>query len=201
MSKATQKWGWAMSSRAWEWPYRPQWLQSLFQSIGNYGLRGAVREKGRGAIFAVRNLLLFRLGFNVVYTFALVWLANRNLLRWRPGQLLYAVGARCEKCGHGLAYPKRAHWISRAVRGTRDYMHMQWTCSALLTMNRRVIDEHPNDHTALHFALYECRSDSQPARSAPTMSRPVLWGLLGYRYATEREVGNTTRPGGRWAAK
>jgi hypothetical protein len=193
---ATNRWGWRMAAASWNWAIHPYWLTRLFQDIGNYGLRGTVREKGRGLILAVRNLLVFRLGGGAVYTLYVMALNRLDALKWRPSQLLYATGARCEVCKCGLAYPKRAHWLSRAFNlpdGLRSEYN-SWTCSAVLTYDTAAIAD-KKGHTQLPFSMFEVRSDSQPARSGGNFTRPVLWGLLGYRHITEREVGNTTRPG------
>lgn len=69
-------------------------------------------------------------------------------------ELIYSAGARCAKCGAGLAYPKNC-----------DPFH-QWTCSAVL---KNIGTD--KGHDALPFAFYEVKDEGQPSANGAT-TRP-----------------------------
>jgi hypothetical protein len=72
-------------------------------------------------------------------------------------ELIYSAGARCDKCGEGLAYPKKC-----------DHHH-QWTCAAVL---KGVGTD--KGHSAFPFAFYEIKSEQQPsAYGATTRPKPA----------------------------
>jgi hypothetical protein len=68
--------------------------------------------------------------------------------------LVYSAGARCDKCGAGMAYPKDCD------------PHHQWTCSNVL---KGVGTD--KGHTALPFCFYEVKSEGQPSAHGET-TRP-----------------------------
>ena len=68
--------------------------------------------------------------------------------------LIYSAGARCSKCGAGLAYPRKC-----------GFKH-QWTCSDVL---KGIGTD--SGHEALPFAFYEVKSEEQPSANGAT-TRP-----------------------------
>lgn len=195
--KATERWGWDMMRRVDQWPIRILWLKRLFNDIGNYGLRGTLREGLRSAFyFGTRGLLLYKLGGRHPLGLLLYFVYRRRGWKFYAWELTYSAGARCKGCGAGLAYPRFGIYLPRMHSVGRGLLDA-WNCSAVLTGVARY--ESPTNplltvsHDALPWMMYDVKSEDQVC-GAPGRTRAVLWGLLGYRYPTNREAGITTRP-------
>ncbi len=79
---------------------------------------------------------------------------NENNEFFSDSDLIYSAGARCDKCGAGLAYPKDCGpWH-------------QWTCSNVL---KGIGTD--NGHGAYPFSFYEIKSENQPSAQGNT-TRP-----------------------------
>lgn len=199
MSKATQAWGWKWLRRGFDrrWPH---FATRFLNDVGNYGLRGTFRERVvKGVGFWFRNRIWWKSGLHNVYPH---FRAKRGM-PYKPRELRYSQRGRC-KCGAGLAYWPGGFFLAR---GWRPGPHVPgshgWVCAGVIT--GAVVDESIADcttsafrgapHTAKHdylpFSFYEIRSEDQPCDSGSR--RKVLLGLLGDRYATCREVGDSTR--------
>lgn len=197
MSKKTEAWGWRMVDRSFErrWPH---WLRKHFNDIGNYGLRGTIRERVlKGTWFAMRWYVYPR------------WLRGMVALRrykrgipYKSSELVYAERAWC-KCGAGLAYWPAGWHNHRPLMLESN----GWRCSDVLTgkvpLEKGAVGEHgvaelsgkkvEAAHDYYPFWCYEIRSENQPSRAHDHRDHKVLWGLLGTRYPTCREVGNSSR--------
>lgn len=197
MSKATQAWGWKYLRIGFDrrWPH---FVTRFLNDVGNYGLRGTFRERVvKGFGFWFRNRVWWKSGLHNLFAH----FRYKRGIPYRPGELTYSQRARCT-CGAGLAYWNAGYFL-------RDRVHEShgWTCAEILTGAIPVNDSGLYDRTArdlgvkgaphlakhdyLPFSFYEVRSEDQPASSAPR--RKVLFGLLGDRYASCREVGDSTR--------
>lgn len=176
MSTRTREWGWRMMSRGHE-RHWPRWTTRRLNDIGNYGFRGTVRERFlKPLYFSVRRI--------VYPTWLRRVIARRQAgIPYKPSQLLYSQRVRC-KCGAGLAYFDRWPTFLDGPAETHS-----WMCADVLTGKIQDSDQ----HDCLPFMFYEVRSENQPDRGGAR--RPVLWGLLGDRAATCREVGDSTRFG------
>lgn len=196
MSNATQAWGWKWLSDGHRrhWPY---FVTRLLNDIGNYGLRGTFRERIiKGIYFWFRNRIWWKLRLHLV-------VAHFRVMRgapYKPDELRYSQTARC-RCGAGLAYYPPGFFLRNRPPESEG-----WCCADILT-GRVPLSNGMSDvplfaslggvetsdakHVYLPFNFYEIRSEDQPDRSGAR--RKVLWGLLGERYATCREVGDSTR--------
>lgn len=200
MSVKTQKWGWKMTNRAFERRW-PRWTSTLFNHIGNYGLRGTFRE------WLFQNGRKWR--YRLTRKSGIDWFLTRRRARrgipYKESELRYSQRARC-RCGAGLAY-----WPGGFFLRSRDvYESHGWLCADILTgkipLKENMAQEHgikemrgekpdPEKHDYYPFMFYEIRSEDQPSHDPPhgVVYRKVLFGLLGSRYATCREVGDSTR--------
>ena len=197
MSKETQAWGWKWLNEGHRrhWPY---FVTRLLNDIGNYGLRGTFRERVvRGTGFWLRNRLIWRLGLHKV----LPYFRAKRGMPFKPSELLYSQRSRC-RCGAGLAYWPAGYWLR-----ARPAESAGWVCADVLT--GKASPDGIEDSTAgalgvkgapdlakhdyCPFNFFEVRSEDQPNQSG--VRRQVLGGLLGDRYATCREVGDSTRFG------
>jgi hypothetical protein len=188
-----QAWGWKWLRIGHErhWPY---FVTRVLNDVGNYGIGGTVRERGRILLRTAWYRLFWTLGIgNVVYGLRRR-LAEKHEVYFRPWELVYSAGARC-RCGRGLAY-----WSTGFYLRDSPWYARSWVCDSVLTGRIRVGSIHHHclstpkegeDHDAHPFNLYDIRSERQVW---PHGRRKVLWGLLGDRYMTEREAGRTTRP-------
>lgn len=189
-----QAWGWRMLRRGHErhWPY---WLTRLFNDLGNYGIGGTIRERGRIALLTVRYRLLWTLGIGRLVFGLRRRLAERHGVYFRPFELVYSAGARC-RCGAGLAY-----WTAGFSLRPAPWYSTSWVCERVLRgpIQAGSIHHHclstpkaGEDHDAYTFTFYDIKSEKSVAGYSPR--RKVLWGLLGDRYPYNREIGLTTRP-------
>ncbi len=203
MRSATQAWGWKWLDvgHRRSWPY---FVTRLLNDVGNYGIRGTVRERVvKGLWFWFRNCIWWRSGIHKLYALAR-FAAYRRGLAFRPWELCYAQTARC-RCGAGLAYwPPGWH-----LRRGRIEESNGWVCADLLTgrikIERGEIEdkslgvfglqkETPEPpHEYYPFMFYEIRSENQPNRNG--VMKKHLFGLLGEWYASCRDIGDSTRFG------
>lgn len=196
MSKVTREWGWKWLSEGHRrnWPY---FVTRLLNNIGNYGLRGTFRESVvRGAFFWLRNNLWWKWQLHRLIPH---FRAKRGM-PYKPSELCYSQVAKC-RCGAGLAY-----WSPGFFLRNRPPESEGWCCADILMGRIPLADgmaavplfaslggmeTSDAKHDYLPFNFYEVRSEDQPNRNG--IQRKVLWGLLGERYATCREVGDSTR--------
>jgi len=195
MSKKTQAWGWKwlQEGHRRRWPY---FVTRALNDIGNYGIRGTVRERVlRGIGFWLRNNVIWKLGLHKV----LPCIRRKRGLPFAPSELRYSQRARC-RCGAGLAYWPDGFWLRPAPAESTG-----WVCADVLT--GKIPTEGIRDctvpalglapasgviqHHYLPFSFFEVRSEDQPNSSG--IRRKVLGGLLGERYSSCREVGDSTR--------
>lgn len=194
MSKRTQDWGWKMLRIGHErrWPY---FVTRMLNDIGNYGLRGTFRECViREWYFWFRNRFWWKFGLHKIYPHFRVMRG----IPYKPRELRYSQTARC-RCGAGLAYYPAGFFLR-----SRPAESHGWVCVSVLTGRvpiegiknafDAVIGEEKGEsvkHDYYPFNFYEIRSEDQPNRNG--VRRKVLGGLLGDRYASCREIGNSTR--------
>lgn len=195
MSSATQAWGWKWLNRGHDrrWPH---FVTRFLNDVGNYGFRGTFRERAvRGAWFWFRNKIWWKSGPHKVYGH----FRYKRGIPFKPSELRYSQRSRCS-CGAGLAYWPAGYFLRRHVPESHG-----WACADILTGRRPmdgIADRTERDmgikgapdlakHDYLPFTFYEVRSEDQPSRNGER--RKVLFGLLGSRYATCREVGDSTR--------
>lgn len=192
MSKATQAWGWKWchEGNLRRWPY---FVTRTLNDIGNYGLRGTVRERIiKGIGFWFRNRIWWKLRLHKVRAHFRV----KRGIPYQPHELRYSQMARC-RCGAGLAYYPPGFFLRNRPPESEG-----WVCADLLTgkvpadgikdeLMVSIGNANAGKHVYLPFNFYEIRSEDQPNRNGAR--RKVLWGLLGERYATCREVGHSTR--------
>lgn len=178
-TKAHREWAWKWlhEGHKRQWPY---FVTRTLNDIGNYGIRGTVRERVvKGAKFWIRNRVVWKLGLHKI----LGNIRAKRGIPFKPRELRYSERARC-RCGAGLAY-----WPAGFFLRSRPAESTAWVCADVLTGKT----EDNDGHDYLPFAFYEVRSEDQPSRDGQT--RQVLFGLLGERSASCREAGRSTRFG------
>jgi hypothetical protein len=192
-------WGWKWMSIGHDrrWPY---FVTRFLNDVGNYGFRGTFRERViKGTWFWFRNKIWWKSGLHNVYPH---FRAKRGI-PYKANELRYSQRARC-KCGAGLAYWPAGFFLARGWRpGPHIPESHGWVCADMLTggvQNGDIADrtisafrgtKHLAKHDYYPFSFYDIRSEDQPNDSS--QRRKVLFDLLGERYATCREVGDSTR--------